>query len=493
MSTDLTKSSTKISAKISPTKPPQPPQRVSPELKQFLAPPENETTVANQFHQNGFWTPGVNLMTNLRFKGKMLLVTCMFLIPLAITVWFYYSSMVDQIDFSAKERIGVEYNNQVFPVLDLAQQLRRDATVAAASGTAPATMATVSDRLRDAQAKLAEVDKRLGSTLGTSKSYAEAQAAFAKTATASGDEVFKAHTEYVKALITLLGNVADSSNLTLDPDIDSFYLMDSVYGRIPDILENTGKLRGLGLKVLKSGAITPEQQRGLSELIPVAEFQFSNLRDDLAKALASNTSLVETINASQVFDGTAAFFSLARKTVIDAQTFTEEAQSTYVANANKVMEDQYSLAGRLSASLDGLLAKRISTMKSTLNLISLAIAICLALAAYFFYSFFMVTSGGLHLIRTHLQEVARGDLRNRPGKPPGRDECTDVINDLRGTYSNLHELIRTVRHSARALHTTSSEILAASLDLWGLGSNGTETAVKLFEYIESTYCVNIHI
>ena len=452
--------------------------RVSPELKEFLAAPESQDVEGSAFGAHGVWAPGVVLMRNLQFTSKALIICAMFLIPLATTAWFYNSSVMGAIEFSAKERLGVEYNREVFPVIDLAQQLRRDATAAAANGKEPDTMAGVKEKLQAAQAKLAEVDKRLGAELSTAKSYAAVQAAFVQTSSGKDMEsVFKAHTAHVEALISLLTTVTDSSNLTLDPDLDSYFVMDAALFRVPDILENSGKLRGLGLAILKAGAITPEQQRALDEMIPIAEFQFRNMRDGLAKSFNANPGLAPKLNATQTLEDTNAFFGLARKNVIDAQNFSPEMQQVYLAAANKAIDGQFQLTQRLLNELDNLLQIRISTTKTTLYSINAITLIGVILAAYLFYTFFLVTRGGLRLISSHLQEMAEGDLRRAPAKPWGRDEPAVVIGDLRKAYDSLHALIRTVRHSARALHATSEEIAAASLDL----SGRTEAAAASLE------------
>lgn len=452
--------------------------RVSPELQQFLAAPESKVASGTAFDAHGFWTFGVVLMRNMRFTSKAMVICAMFLIPLSVLAWFYNTSMLDAINFSAKERLGVEYNREIFPVLDLAQQLRRDATAAIVSGKEPDTMAAIKEKLQAAQAKLAETDQRLGRELTTAKEFAAVQAAYAQSGAGKDVEsVFKAHTVHVEALMALLAEVTDASNLTLDPDIDSYFLMDSALFRLPDIVESSGKLRGVGLSVMKSAAITPAQQRSLSELIPIAEFQGKNMRDGLAKSFASNKALAEKINAGQTLDDTTAFFALARKSVIDSQDFSPEAQALYLTSANKVIEGQYLLAQRLLSELDTLLAKRISSTKTTLYSIDSLVLLGMVLAAYFFYSFFMVTRGGLLLISKHLQEMAEGDLRQMPAKPWGRDEPAEVIHDLRKAYDALHGLIRTVRHSARSLHATSEEIAAASLDL----SGRTESAAASLE------------
>ncbi|TDK66443.1 methyl-accepting chemotaxis protein [Sapientia aquatica] len=450
---------------------------ISPELQQFLAAPAGVRASKNVFYKNPIWALGVGVFENLRFRSKVFVISCMFLIPMLLVSWVYYSSMLDQIHFSTKERLGVEYNKEIFPVIDLAQQLRRDSVALAATGTAPSTLAEVNEKLKVAQARLSEVDKRLGAELDTSTAYAEVQSAYNKATAATGSAAFKAHSDHVAALIALLSKVTDSSNLTLDPDISSFYLMDAAFDRIPDIVENTGKLRGMGLKVLKAEAITTQEQHSLSEMIPIAEFQFAALRDGLAKASKEDPSLPAKINAAPTLEASTAFFALARKTVIDNQVYGSDSQSSYLAGANSTIQGQYELAKRLIDSLDDLLLIRINGMMSSLYWISAVIFVGIALAAYCFYSFYLVTNGGFRLISKHLKEVAEGDLRKAPDIPRGKDETADLILDLRETYDALHALIRTVRHSARALHNTSSEISAASFDL----SARTEAAAAALE------------
>jgi hypothetical protein len=196
------------------------------------------------------WAPGAKLLGNVSFSVKALIICLMFIAPLAWVAWSDFSTKNANITFSTKEIVGVEYNRKIFPLVDLAQQLRRDASAAAASGIVPATLGDVKSKLKAAQDALAEADKRLGSELGTAKAYAQVQKAYALTESAkTQDAVFDAHTGHIQSLLVLLTTVTDSSNLTLDPDIDSYYLMDAVLFRLPDILESLGKLGGMGLGV----------------------------------------------------------------------------------------------------------------------------------------------------------------------------------------------------------------------------------------------------
>jgi methyl-accepting chemotaxis protein len=120
------------------------------------------------------------------------------------------------------------------------------------------------------------------------------------------------------------------------------------------------------------------------------------------------------------------------------------------------------------------LQARIDRVTTTLTLEIAASMLCFAIALYLMLCFYKVTKGGLALVSQHLNELATGDLRNRPVEPRGKDEPARLILDLHKVYDSMNDLIRRVRHSARELSGTSSEVSRASMDL----SQRTEEAAS---------------
>jgi methyl-accepting chemotaxis protein len=117
--------------------------------------------------------------------------------------------------------------------------------------------------------------------------------------------------------------------------------------------------------------------------------------------------------------------------------------------------------------LDELLTVRVSGLRANLIWSFAAVLVFLLIAGYLFFTFFLVTRGGLRLISQHLQEMAMGDLRRQPEEPWGRDEPAKVIMHLREAHVSLQTLIQKVRHSADALHVASDDISASSAELAG--------------------------
>ena len=431
---------------------------VSNELRAILAPTDGDDEPPQAGFTHGLWGPGIRLMRNLRFVLKATLICSMFLLPMAWLAWSYFSDISSQMGFSSKERQGIAYNTALLKVIASAQDLRH----AAAAGESQDSAKTA---LKAAQDKLEAAGQSVGGALNLAQAQAAASTAFSATAQAGPDTAFKAYSAYLASLRSLLAQATDASNLTLDPDIDSYYLMDALFLRTPDITENTAQLASLGQTVLKAGSAQPEQVRSMVQMLTLTQFQLSNMQDALAKAQASNPELANRLLPKDAMDASNAFLDLVRKSLVEGQDFSPATQTAMASAAAKALQLQYATADRLLAALDDLMAGRIGHMQTQRLEAAVLLCISLCLALYLFYSFFLVTRGGLLLISKHLDEMSEGDLRHRPRKPWGSDEPAEVILDLRKAYDSLHILIRKVRHSARALHSASAEIAAASADL----------------------------
>ena len=64
--------------------------------------------------------------------------------------------------------------------------------------------------------------------------------------------------------------------------------------------------------------------------------------------------------------------------------------------------------------LDALVAVRIAGMEAKRNWVIVSLAICLPIAAYLFYSFYLVMHGGLSEVQKHLRAMTVGDLTTSP-------------------------------------------------------------------------------
>src|SRR5205809_4496423 len=170
-------------------------------------------------------------MKNLKVWQKLALMGAVFVVPFAF-VTYKMASSVNALgtEFARQEIRGLEYYTPLLALLkDL--QLHRGMANALFSGdisfkdSATAKRADIENDIK----KIDAVNQQLDSALHTGQKWTALSAAcrslLDKTASLSADESFQQHTKVIADTIALIGDVGDASNLTLDPDIDSYYLM----------------------------------------------------------------------------------------------------------------------------------------------------------------------------------------------------------------------------------------------------------------------------
>ncbi|MFY8106843.1 MAG: methyl-accepting chemotaxis protein [Elstera sp.] len=149
-----------------------------------------------------------------------------------------------QIRFGQAEIVGTEYLRPV--------QRALVATLAQSRGGAPV------------QADLAETLTRVEATLGSAagvnlQSADTSKAAVAALRDASAKRDRASALAAMAALRDLTVRVGDHSNLILDPDLDSYYTMDLVLLRLPDLVSRVADLEG-SLRAGSKGALTATEQ-----------------------------------------------------------------------------------------------------------------------------------------------------------------------------------------------------------------------------------------
>jgi methyl-accepting chemotaxis protein len=428
------------------------------------------------FRHHGAWAPGVRLFRQMHFRAKAAIISAVFIVPILLLGWNFFSANAESIAFSAKERLGVAYARDVMPLLKATQRVRLQATLLASGSGSASDLADARSRVEALGKALAETDGRLGAALDTGKQFAALSQAAGELAR-SGDaaRVVEACTRYIDALLALLGQATDGSNLTLDPDIDSYYLMDAALFRNPQMIELAARMRGAGAAVLSAGVATPEQFQVLAESAPVYAYHADNLRAGLAKAVAYQPSLREAVKADDALARAEDLLKSTRGNFASPSAVRGD-RAAYVAATSAVIDAQFELSIRLFDNLDALIAKRVAGMQTTRNVVTVVIFASVVLGAYLFYSFYLVTHGGLREVQKHLEAMTAGDLTTRPS-PWGRDEAAALMGSLADMQNSLRGIVSQVRGASDNIVSSSSEISSGSMDL----SSRTEQAAANLE------------
>ena len=236
-------------------------------------------------------------MKNLKVWQKLLVMGVVFMIPFAVVTWQLIASVNTLgVEFARKEVQGVHYYT---PVLRLLQELQqhRGLTNALLSGEKSLNdrIAAKSLEVERAIQAVETVDQQLGADLKLRAKWGELKQTcrdvLAQAGSLAAAESFKRHTRAIDDTIAFITLVGDNSNLTLDPDLDTYYLMDLLVFKSPLLAEYLAQARGLAAGIAAQGSARTEELARLSELIILVNYLAGQVDTALGKAIEQNAAL----------------------------------------------------------------------------------------------------------------------------------------------------------------------------------------------------------
>ncbi|MDE1147963.1 MAG: methyl-accepting chemotaxis protein [Azospirillaceae bacterium] len=400
----------------------------------------------------------------LTIARKLGLAVLLFLIPVAYVLYALIAQQQISIDFAAKEVAGNAYLRGLQGV---------QAKLAAAETGGPAVDAAATT------ASIRQLQDSWGGDMETAPKVDALLAALGKPGGAAAPEARA-------ALRALIAQIGDKSNLILDPDLDSFYVMDIVVVKLPDLQDQVTGLR-------------------------TATHAAGDNKGDLYVALGGVKSLLAGLDASatSAYGGNA---DGSLKTTLPTPVATvQKTAAAVTAGADKgsvadadvaaTLKAQDALYATASTELDRLLAARIHGFRVTQIRVLLITLVLFALgstAVYFVVRRFVIRPLG---DLTHaMQRLADGQLETAIHHLGSADEVGAMARALaifkdNATRSRRRETDQAAEQDRRlrrqqALETLTQDFqTAVSAELRSVAAAATEleaTAASLASHADNT-------
>ena len=421
---------------------------------------KDESGFGNFFRYHGWLAPGVRLLRRLSFPAKSAWVAGAFLVPLVVMLFFLWSNANEQVEFADAEQKGLTYARPVLELVKTAQARRSGVVLQAADLTAR------QEAVRAAFEKVKAAQAELGKAFGTAQSYEALQklhdALMQRPAAAEVDDSFDQHSAYIQAALDLLRKVCDGSGLTLDPEIDTFHMMNMSLLRGPLQTENTARLTDLGALVLKTQTLTQRRRDVLHAGEAVQAFLDRDVEDSYAEGIERFPEVAKTFDMKGTDEASEAFGAALKRQLMGTAPSGEAA--AFAALGETAQRKQVALTEQVARRLDQQLGARQTRVKTTFALQLGFASVFVLLAAYLMFSFYRVMMGGLQEVSGHLKEITTGNLTTAP-KPWGSDEAAKLMLDLREMQESLRGMVTVVRQSSDEIVHSSSEIASGAMDL----------------------------
>jgi methyl-accepting chemotaxis protein len=369
---------------------------------------------------------------------KLTLSSLAFALPIGVMLALMVSSIQANIDFAASEKAGTLY---LKPLVGL----YADLLILARKGGDAGLAASIEARFREldaAQGRFAAVLATDAAALAARKLKASSPAALGE---AWHNEKSSYTPETIRALAastrSLVDYVGDTSKLILDPDLDSYYLMDAVLIAIPDMLGridavSTGDTEAMVLtKSVDIPRIASDSQKVLAN-----DSSFYGMSGSLQKRLPAVVAGVEDA-------GTALVSSTRGPGEV-------EAAASAVFALWSVGDDE------LAALLDLRSAKYSRDILQAIAFSTLALALALC-------AIILIGRG----IVIQVRDLERGigaagekDLRAEV-RVLSRDELGVAAGEFRSLLEGLRRSINDISESSRRLASSSTGVKSSSKEL----------------------------
>ncbi|WP_425259873.1 methyl-accepting chemotaxis protein [Rubrivivax sp. RP6-9] len=419
-----------------------------------------EASAGDFFRYHGWLSPGVRLFRNLGFSAKAWCLSLAFLVPLIVSLSALTLTQQAQVEMARAELRGLDMVRPALQLVAAAQDRRLAASLDDRDLNAPQAA------VRSAFAGLQRQQELLGAEFGTAATFGAMrqrhEALLQQPRAGTPDASFAAHSDFIESLLQLVAATADGSGLILDPELDTYHLMNVAVVRGPQQTENLSLLHGLGTLALRSGSLARAHRDRLTQSTALLDFLETDVEGSFQKGLADAPEARASIDMAGT-DALAARLSEAVQSQLMGDTVQGDAMQ-FAALGAQAVRAQARLEGQVMDRLALRLQQRIDRLQATMAWQIGLTVLCLAAAAYLLLAFRHVMQGGLREVARHLEQITEGNLTTAP-QPWGRDEAAGLMLTMGAMQDSLRRIVGTVIDGAGSVQTASSQIAAASSDL----------------------------
>ena len=237
----------------------------------------------------GFFSPAVQLMNRLRYKGRLLMTGGLAFVAIAILLVSLALHIYESVDSTRQELAAVELIGAVHHQIKETQQ-HRGISAAFLSGDT-SLLPKLEAKGSDVEQSLRVVEQMLSRHAFLHDQRPELQAIRSEWAHLqrdvrgmTTDQTLRTHGRLIERLLRYQANISDKGTLTLDNELHTYYLAATLYRSLPEMLERLGKMRAKGTGILVRKTMSLEDRVEFAVHNQILKATLAALKQDLEKA-----------------------------------------------------------------------------------------------------------------------------------------------------------------------------------------------------------------
>lgn len=285
----------------------------------------------------------------------------------------------------------------------------------------------------------------------------------------------------------LIDHIGDTSQLILDPDLDTYYLMDSSLLKLPSAQKIIPSILTYSEEIIKNKAFTDENKANLIVQIGLLQnsitgthngIQKAYISDKLAGDMVTQQALEESLRTYE--DIVNSFISYVQDKFINAKD--PPISSAEIASlANHALAESFRFWDIVVEQLNRLLAKRVNYYRTQQIML-----IVIILIIPFFVIYMRRITKPINTLIAATQHFAQGDRTARVDKNI-KGDIGEVAVSFNTMADFLQEVILQMKKSGMHLTSASTEIAAASKEQEATVSEQEATAREISATAQGIY------
>lgn len=432
------------------------------------------------------FAPAIALMSRLRYRNKFLLLGAAVGVVIAVLLYTVFVNLSRDIKVAEDELAGLQMLKPMNRMVQFMQQHRglssgvlngneamKDKRAAKEKELADAVMATdaaLSGKLRD---------------LPAWKAIRDDWEAIRKDGLSwTPPDNIKRHTQMIDKALVFMVDVADDTQLTLDPEMNTYYFMDTVVSKMPAMLEPMGITRARGTGVLTKKELAPQMRIDIAATIAQMQQTLRAQNQNLAKVMRHAPVLESALSApSREFtEGAEKIFALVRNDILGEKFETPPQE--YFAMATQIIDLGYkmmfeTLIPQFEQQLELRKANASNLLVMEFALAALVILIVAYLATGTYYS----VVGSVQVFENGARQMAAGDLTAR-FDTEGSDELQEAGQNFNAMAEAFRSLLGRVQSDVQSLRSAAEQLASSSQQISGSTGSQSDAASSMAASVE---------
>lgn len=414
-----------------------------------------------------FFAPAKIIMGKMRFPIKFTSIFIIVLIPLLFLTYNMVNIVAEEINFLENESKGVTYLQAARMPMQYIQQ-HRGMTAAYLNGASEFKSRIMSKRqdvdkffaqLQKTETELGEALKTTGSTSNLMRQWKNIKA---NSLNQTAGEAIKTHSKLVADILALMTTVADSSEITLDPSLDTYYMGAALISSLPNLMENMGQARAVGSGIAAKGEFTQKSYVKISVLLSNIDNYATQLKSGLAAAVAENPTIKRDLGSMIEANNKAVaeMKLLLEDELIKPEKITISSEKVF-STASHAINGSYKLFDTIAPELSNIFEERIAADVNKEILELILVATVLFLVFYLFVGLYFSLMDNVQLVGNATHAMADGDLSTRLTLG-GNDEMQQIATDFNSMSEKFEALVQQIMSATSQLAAASEEVAVIS-------------------------------